>query len=31
MQNEKSGPPMDFTYVCIIIGGIMKKIKFKFM
>ena len=30
MQNEKSGPPMDFTYVCIIIGGTIKKIKIKF-
>ena len=26
MQNEKSGPPLDFT---IIIGGTIKKIKIK--
>ena len=31
MQNEKSGPPMDFTYVRIIIGGTVKKIKIKFI
>ena len=31
MQNEKSGPPMDFTYVCIIIGGTIKKIEIKFL
>ena len=30
MQNEKSGPPMDFTYVRIIIGGTIEKNKIKF-
>ena len=29
MQNEKSGPPMDFTYVCFIIRGAIKKIIIK--
>ena len=31
MQNEKSGPPIDFTYVCFIIRGTIKIIKIKFM
>ena len=30
MQNEKNLPPLDFTYVCIIIGGAIKKNKIKF-
>ena len=30
MQNEKSVPPIDFKYVCIIIKGTLKKIKIKF-
>ena len=31
MQNEKCVPTMDFTYVCFIIRGTIKKIKTKFM
>ena len=31
MQNEKNGPPMDFKYVFIIIGGTTKKFKIKFI
>ena len=31
MQNAKSVPRMDFTCVCIIIAGTIKKIIIKFM
>ena len=31
MWNDKSVPPLDFTYVCIIIGGTIKNIKIKFI
>ena len=30
-KKEKRVPPMDITYVCIIIGGITKKIKIIFI
>ena len=31
IENEKSVPPVDITYVCIIIRGTTKKIKIKFI
>ena len=31
MLKEKSVPPMDITYVCIVIRGTLKKIKIKFI